>query len=186
MQRGLSIQTIVQRRLGVITSDVAEERSFIGRVSIPYLNANGDVSQIRYRAYGKSDRKYLGETGVKPAPYGVAALASPHPETGWQILHVCEGEFDAMILGQCGYSAIALPGVATWSEAVTMLVEPYEILVVWSDPDPAGDKMYSKVKQVCENALVLRPRLEQDVSDTYVADGEEAIHSAVAELLADS
>lgn len=182
LDRGLLPETIAAHRLGLISSDIADQQWYVDRISIPYINAMGQVSQIRYRAHGPDDKKYLGEPGVPASPYNIGNMVNPSPTTGWDELHIAEGEFDCMILSQVGLHSIGVPGATQWSDAFTVLAEPFDALYVWADPDSAGDKLVETIKKSCTSQPVIRVPLPEDVNDAYLSLGGDALLELAATI----
>lgn len=135
------------RKLGIETSDILAtglciERSggvrdfFQGLVTIPY-HVQGNVVMIR----GKDMRgKYFTPPNQKTRLFNVDALL------GAEEVVITEGEFDALVLAQMGYAAVASPGSNVWQQAWNGSFADARIVYAVFDPDDAGKIGAQKVK----------------------------------------
>lgn len=73
----------------------------VGAVSIPYRNVHGDIWNIRFRKL-TGEPKYLSIQGARTGMYGHDQIM------GSSVVHVCEGELDAVVLQRLGHQAVAL------------------------------------------------------------------------------
>lgn len=84
-------------RFGVVTAEVAQTISgaarYWGRLSIPTLDAQGQVVGITARALEGQEKKYLRPGGKKITPYNGDAALEAAKRDGWLLL--TEGELDA-------------------------------------------------------------------------------------------
>ncbi len=114
---------------------------FRDEITIPYL-AHGIAQQIRGRAIDPSveKNKYRTPPGDPVRLFNVDAAWSAEE------LIVCEGEFDAMILTQHGFSAVGVPGATGWKESFRGYITTVKKIWVMYDPDTAGQDQAVKVK----------------------------------------
>lgn len=146
-----------------------------GRLAIPFFNGNGDCVLIRFRDLtGSSPAKYLQIADSRNVPYNMPALIS-----GARTIIVCEGELDALTLTGMGFAAIGITGASAWKPHYRKLLDPFERVIVWGDPDDAGRAFNSTVKQSVRQAQPAY--LETDINDSYINDGGMEIISAFAE-----
>lgn len=101
-------------------------------VRIPYLDAAGDLQQIRWRRLGEGQPKYQSSTGAKAALYNVTdAVESP--------VYITEGEFDTISLVQAGFLAVGVPGATSFQPSWKWLFLGAQVHLVF-DGDEAGKK----------------------------------------------
>lgn len=119
--------------------------SLSGMVTIPYTIGGNTVS-VRGRAwpYGGQGMKYKTPAGHKARLYNVDACYGDEAE---QHLIVTEGEFDALVLGQMGFPAIAVPGAGTWQDRWDSYVASTKRLFTVFDRDPAGEQGTQKLRE---------------------------------------
>lgn len=109
---------------------------FKNRIIIPYY-VNGHVVLIRGKEIGG---KYFTPPGAKTRLFST--------DSAWTSDEVvlCEGEFDAMVLSQMGFTTVASPGANVWQDAWNGYFED-TLLYVMFDPDESGRKGAEKVKE---------------------------------------
>lgn len=162
--RGLTSETIEAAKLGY-----SVDGRFSDCIAIPYFDARGEWRLTRYRHLGDTLPKYEQPKGTSRHLYNVVASEEPR-------VAVCEGEFDALILGQIGWAAVAVPGAQAWQRGWRWLFRNCDLVVVITDADEAGDRAASKIAaQVGMVAPVERIELPAglDVSDLYLKDPDE-------------
>lgn len=169
-------------RLGVVTEDcLPEHRRFIGWLVIPYLGIDGRPVQLRFRCLQEHEHaghgKYMTMEGDPARVYNVQAIMEADAD-----IHVTEGEIDAIVLGMLGYPAVAIPGASGFQSHHRRMLAGFNRVFVWGDPDEAGAKFASKITRMMGQALSVR--LDNgDINDTYLTDGEAAIHAALAQSI---
>lgn len=183
MARGLDQEAVSIARLGVVSEDcLPEHRRFIGWLAIPYLGLDGRPVQIRFRCLTPGcshigHGKYMTMDGDPARVYNVQALVTADFD-----IHVTEGELDALILSMLGYPAVAIPGASGFQSHHRRMLAGFSRVFVWGDPDEAGAQFAGKVTRMMSQALAVR--LDHgDINDTYVSEGEAAIHAALAKSI---
>lgn len=173
-ERGLDVETVLGARLGVVVDPDPDHEMFAGWVSIPYLGLNGEVLKIRFRKRpGSQDKnKYMDVSHSFPRLYGVADVASDA-----DFICITEGEFDKLILNQCGLPAVALPGGTAWKPHYRKVLAGFDEIFVFGDPDPTGKKLNQAVRQSLRQAKPIK--LNADVTDEYLANGPDYIRELV-------
>lgn len=159
IERGLTAETIAKHKLGwadgklhahlkargfaneairgcnLINADGSD--FFVNRITIPYM-VNGQVLQIR----GKDPKgKYFTPPGDKVRPYNIDAARDA------TTLVVTEGEFDALVVEQLGYSTIGIPGANSWQESWNGYLETTRKVLAVFDRDEAGAKGFQKLSK---------------------------------------
>lgn len=165
-ERGLTIETMVDAQLGyapegnhlyrhlrdldyktadvlatglVVERDSKLQDSLGGMITIPY-KSSGNIVSIRGRAYPHVDGpKYKTLGGNKALLY--------NSDITWECdeFVITEGEFDALVMGQLGYRAVAVPGANTWQNSWDgYLANARRVWLVF-DRDEAGEKGAAKL-----------------------------------------
>lgn len=167
--RGLEEETVRMFRLGVVADPIPPHETMRGHIAIPYL-LNRRPLTVRSRNLGAGP-KYMQPSGEALRVYNVDAI---HRAT--DTLHVTEGEFDAMILTQCGLDAIAFPGANTFRGHHGRMLAGFNRIYIWGDPDQAGAEFSTKIlNRLPRSGRIVKLR-SGDVTETYLAGGEGAIH----------
>ena len=110
---------------------------FQGLVTLPY-HVNGSVVMIR----GKDmDGKYFTPPNQKTRLFNVDALRDAEEVV------ITEGEFDALVLEQMGFSAVACPGSNVWQDSWDGSFHDARLVYVVFDPDDAGKTGASKIRE---------------------------------------
>lgn len=174
--RGLTEETVLTARLGVVADPIPAHERYKGWLAIPYL-IQGQPVRVRFRCMANHDHKefshgkYGQPTGETILTYGVDDILAPG-----DTLHVTEGEFDRLILKQCGLPAIAFPGANTFKRHHGRMLAGFNKIYVWGDPDQAGaDFITTIVNRLPRSGRGVQLRAG-DVTDTYLLGGTEAIY----------
>lgn len=174
LDRGISKETALTSRLGVVVDPVLGHEAFRGRLAIPYIVADRPVS-MRFRCIEDHDcksrgcPKYIQESDEETRMYNVSALHRAHTE-----IEVTEGEFDALVLDQLGYPAVAIPGVNNWKPRHRRMLAGFSKIRVWGDPDAAGRDFVNKLCRSLRQARGVT-LTEGDVTETFLRSGEAEI-----------
>ena len=183
--RGIDQETSDGFGLGVVTDPIPEHDYLEGWLSIPYRNARGDVTKIRFRCIedhdGESCRdlghgKYLDVAGERQAVFNVGAILECEDD-----INIAEGEHDGMILTQLGLPAIAFPGAKSWRPHHKRMLAGIPHIYIWADPDQAGREFADRVREDLPHARVV-PLRDGDVGETFLAGGVDAINAALDRL----
>lgn len=165
--RGLTEETIRTNRLGVVSNAFPGHSRFDNFLVIPYLDRNNQPLTVRFRCLEDHNHrdfghgKYMSITDDIARMYNVKAIHQAKYE-----IHVTEGEFDALILNQCGLPAVAIPGASGWKPHYRRMLAGFNVVYVWPDPDDAGAKFSNAIQKAMYSARAVR--LEHgDVNDTF-------------------
>ena len=170
VDRGLAPETVWEAGLGYVgTPDERSHRRLEGSIEIPYIDARGRRVGARYRHLRLgTQRKYDQVHGTRAHLYGVSLTQEP-------VVHLTEGEFDALVLRQLGLSAVGVPGATAWKREWRWLFRDTDLVVVWTDADEAGkrarQRIAGSVSQVTDVRTVELPD-GMDVTDVYLEDPE--------------
>lgn len=162
-------------RLGVVLDPFPGHGKFYGFLSIPYIGHDGRVLTIRFRCLQEHDHRQYGHGKYMSIPedpariYNVRAVTQADEE-----IHVTEGEVDAITLNSVGLPAIAIPGAQGWSRHHKHVLEGFNRVWVWGDPDDAGAQFTQKVTRALPRAKGVRLP-GGDVNEIYRNGGRDAL-----------
>lgn len=167
--RGLTRETALTFRLGVVADPLPGHERYQGMLVIPYLHREGYPLTMRFRNLSGEGPKYLS------LPHDIARVFNTKAifDAGDEI-HVCEGEFDAMVLTQAGLPAVAFPGASTWRSKHRRMLGGFSKVWVWGDADEAGAEFANKVTRSMRTATKVRLPQGMDVTDYYLTNGRDA------------
>lgn len=175
--RGFSDETITRSRLGQVKEPYAGHEYLRGRLVIPYLGPNENVTNLRFRCLEHQDckaegcdSKYMSLSGYPARIYNVRALVS-----AGTTIEVTEGELDAVTLEQCGLHAVAIPGVENMPSYFSRMVAGFETVRLWADGDKAGRELIARFLKVVPWATAIRLPEGEDVNSILVAKGRAGL-----------
>lgn len=165
--RGITSDTAIYMRLGVVDEPLDWDSRTVGRLSIPYISRAG-ILDLRYRCLDGHDcnaegcARYLGEPGARTRLYHVGSVLRSE-----QGLAICEGEIDTITLLQLGIPAIGLPGSESWKARYARTLEDGAPFVVFADGDKAGRKLAAKLAGRLRDLRVVSLPEGEDVNSIY-------------------
>lgn len=176
-ERGITEDTAVAARLGVVVSPEPGHEHAINRLVIPYVDKKG-VYALKFRCLVHEDcraegcNKYVGITGQETSLYGVMATDSTA-----DTIHITEGELDCLILRQVfpGEPVVALPGTSSWKPHHPFHFSGFERVLVWADGDKAGQDLGNKIRKEVRAAEVVALPRGMDVTDVFLDSGAEVL-----------
>ena len=172
--RGLSLQDALTVRLGLVEEPLPGHEQFAGRLAIPYITPSG-VVDIRFRAVGHQEPKYMGMPGSQTRLYNVNALLS-----AGDIIAVTEGEIDAITLNyKCNIPSIGVPGANSWKKHYSRILQDFEKIYIFADGDQAGSEFARKVAQEVQGVTVINLPEGQDVNSLYLTHGAQYFQEKV-------
>jgi hypothetical protein len=119
-QRGISLDEAGEALLGVVVDPLPSHEAFEGRLAIPYVTPAG-VVDIRFRAMGLEEPKYMGLPGTQTRLYNVNGI---HDAESY--IAICEGELDTIIMHyKVGIPAIGVPGANAWKKHYNRLLHDF-------------------------------------------------------------
>lgn len=164
-ERGLSPKTIGKYRLGWVGKDLTDRLLGEGftvpdirnaglmtddnypvmwdRILIPYFERN-QVVTLRGKQIGGN---------VIQAKDTSVRLFTPDNLRGHKEVFVCEGEFDAMLLDQLGFPAVAIPGALSFQEHWVTWFDEARRVFVCLDADDAGRKGTARIQAMVGNRV---------------------------------
>jgi DNA primase len=171
--RGLTLQDVDTHRLGVVDEPLPGHENYKGRLVIPYLTKTG-VVDIRFRAMGESDVKYLGLPGAKTHLYNVLSTFNAQ-----DAIAVCEGEIDTITLNKCGIPSVGVPGVNNWKKHYTRILQDFETVYVFADGDQPGTDFAKNLARELSTVTVIQMPDGEDVNSVYCKGGPNAIRQRI-------
>ncbi|MFY1620013.1 toprim domain-containing protein [Micromonospora sp. WMMD736] len=186
LRRGISRETAATNRLGVVVDPAPGHGQYAGWLAIPYLRHDYQAVSVRFRCL--SPRCNVGVPGVKEQhDHGKYMSLEGEPNRVFYVpaihladdeIHVCEGEFDAMILNQVGLPAVAIPGASGWQNHHRRMLAGFSRVWVWGDPDDAGARFTAQITRAMRQARGVQLRIG-DVTETYQAQGAAGLYALV-------
>lgn len=169
--RGITREVAVTRRLGYVGEPVVGHESYTGRLALPYLTPSG-VVDVRFRRIADDDSpKYMSRPGAEINMYGVLAF-----QTNSDIIAVCEGEFDALVMDELvGVPAIGIPGAQAWRPYYWRAFEDFSKVYIFADGDQPGMDFAKKVATSVEQATIVAMPEGEDVNSMYLSEGPEGL-----------
>jgi hypothetical protein len=147
-----------------------------GGISIPYYDMSGGEMFRRRRGVPGDAQRFRQPAGVPLSPYGLWRLADLGAEG---VLHIAEGETDALTLWHHGYDALGLPGSGAARSLEAAHLAGVSELYVLPDNDAAGKAFADGVaRRLAElgyagrASVVSLPDGAKDVNDLYRRPGE--------------
>lgn len=176
--RGITEDTAVSARLGVVDEEAWNDTRSLHRLSIPYITRSG-VVDIRLRCLREHDcsevgcSKYIGRAGVVPRLYNVSDLVS-----AGNTIAITEGELDCLTLRQLGFHAVGIPGAQQWKPHWARLFEDFDRIQVFVDGDSGGAKFakawQSRFPQTVE---LIQMDEDEDVNSMFRKEGESYFYN---------
>lgn len=166
--RGITEDTIKKFNLG----------TYEGHIAFPYYKYETVIGyKIRKPLKDPGKPKMKSITGSKPYLYNIQNV-----EEGTELI-ICEGEFDTMIIDQCGYVNVVSVGagansLSTLIEQARDFFDKFEILIIVSDNDDAGqnmDKFF--VEEFGDKAKLIDKKLydRKDINEEYIMNGKDKV-----------
>lgn len=162
------------------------EEPYKGRIIIPYYDRQGKLIYWNARhIFPQAKMRYLGppkEVGIGKSD--VIYFPGSWPKTG-ELLHVCEGEFNALSLKLSGLDAAACGG-KNMSDKQALILADYRICLCL-DRDKAGKvgtSVMSDAVSMLESAsktkdklsVVRPPKPYKDWNEMYIAEGADMVY----------
>ena len=154
-------------------------RSYKGDIAFPYYKYESVLGyKTRKPVKDPGKPKMRSIPGSKPYLYNFHNLSDSFEE-----LIICEGEFDCMIIDQCGFNNVVSVGAGANSlgsliEQAKEFLDKYENLIIVSDNDEAGSNMDEKFTEMFgDKARLIDKKLYvmNDINEQYFKLGKESI-----------
>jgi DNA primase len=124
---------------------------------------------IRFRAMGLEEPKYMGISGTQTRLYNVNAIHKAQ-----NFIAICEGEIDTLTLDACvGIPAIGVPGANSWKKHYNRLLQDFEFIYVFADGDKAGIEFAKMLSKELSGVLTFTMPEGEDVNSMYLKEGSD-------------
>lgn len=163
------------------TIDTYGLMSYKGNIAFPYYSYS---TMIALKTRDLSKNKFVSQVeGGKPFLFGFQLLN----DKDYDELIITEGEFDCMVVNQCGYTNVVSVGCGATAlrslfEQAKSFLNKYENLIILSDNDEAGEDMDEAfVKEFGLKARLVDKNLytTKDINEEYYKNGKSAIDKLI-------
>ena len=169
ISRGINEETILKHSV----------KSYKGDIAFPYYKYESIVGyKTRKPIKNPTKPKMRSIPGSKPYLYNFQNL-----DNNFEELIICEGEFDCMIIDQCGFNNVVSVGAGANSlsslmEQAKEFLDQYQNLIIVSDNDESGSNMDETFVQMFgDKARLIDKKLYSmnDVNEEYFKKGKDGI-----------
>lgn len=178
------IDYIYKRGITTETIQAFELQSYKDRIAFPYYKLEtlvGVKTRLPKKHCKEDGEKMKSIPGSKPYLYNAKNI-----EPGGELI-LCEGEFDCMVIWQCGHKNVVSVGAGANSlssllDQAAELFAKYDSLIVVSDNDPSGDNMDKLFVEKFGNKVKLIDKKVYDLNDVneeYIKHGKEKIDKLI-------
>lgn len=179
LTRHLSVEEAQTFHLGVVVDPMPGHEGFKNRLAIPYITPSG-VVDIRFRAMGDMDPKYMGMVGAKTTMFNTPACFV-------QSKYICvtEGEFDCIMMSvKTNHPTVGIPGANNWKPHYSRILDDFDMVIILTDGDTAGAEFGKKITRELPNANVIAMPEGEDVNSVFIKLGKEWIDERVRNCIA--
>jgi len=179
LSRQLSVDEARVFHLGVVEDPLPGHEPYRGRLAIPYITPSG-VVDIRFRAIGNDDPKYMGLVGAKTTMFNTQACFVAD-----KYICVTEGEFDCIMMSsKTVHPTVGIPGANNWKPHYAKILDDFDIVIVLADGDAAGLEFGKKISRELGNVNIVSMPEGEDVNSMMIKQGSEWIDERIRECIA--
>ena len=176
--RHLSVEEAKTFHLGVVEDPLPGHEAYKGRLAIPYITPSG-VVDIRFRAMGNEDPKYMGLVGAKTTMFNTQACFVAD-----KYICVTEGEFDCIMMSvKTMHPTIGIPGANNWKPHYAKILDDFDVVIVLADGDPAGLEFGKKISRELGNVNIISMPDSEDVNSMMIKMGSEWLDGRIKECV---
>jgi len=176
--RHLSVEEAKTFHLGVVEDPLPGHEAYKGRLAIPYITPSG-VVDIRFRAMGNEDPKYMGLVGAKTTMFNTQACFVAD-----KYICVTEGEFDCIMMSvKTMHPTIGIPGANNWKPHYAKILDDFDVVIVLADGDPAGLEFGKKISRELGNVNIISMPDGEDVNSMMIKMGSEWLDGRIKECV---
>ena len=176
--RSLSVEEASIFHLGVVDEPLPGHEPYKGRLAIPYITPSG-VVDIRFRAMGIEEPKYLGLIGSKTTMFNTQACFVAN-----KYICVTEGEFDCIVMStKTLHPTVGIPGANNWKPHYNKILDDFDIVIVLADGDAAGLEFGKKISRELGNVNIISMPEGEDVNSVITKQGSEWIDERIRECI---
>ena len=178
--RNLSVEEAQRFHLGVVKDALPGHEQYLGRLAIPYITPSG-VVDIRFRALGNIDPKYMGMPGAKTSMFNAQTVL-----TASDYICVTEGEIDCITVSvKTTHPAVGIPGANNWKPFYSKILDDFDTVIVLADGDSAGMDFGKKVSRELGNVNIVQMPEGHDVNSIVMLEGAEFINERIRKCLSE-
>ncbi len=178
--RNLSVEEAQRFHLGVVRDALPGHEQYLGRLAIPYITPSG-VVDIRFRALGDVDPKYMGMPGAKTSMFNAQTVL-----TASDYICVTEGEIDCITVSvKTTHPAVGIPGANNWKPFYSKILDDFDTVIVLADGDSAGMDFGKKVSRELGNVNIVQMPEGHDVNSIVMLEGAEFINERIRKCLSE-
>lgn len=172
--RGIEEATAVNFNLGCSTTAI--DGVSMPCIVLPHFSPAGDkIVLVKKRTF--PEKNYVREAGMASCLFGENLIADANNNA---TVYVCEGEFDAIILWQCGFKAVVsgTTGAGSFQTDWVNKLERFSKIVIAYDADSAGkDGSIELSKRLGEDRvrIVQMPADCKDINDVFLSSGTDGV-----------
>jgi len=177
-KRGISAEMGNRYGLGFTGDNPHGEYSrFRNMISIPNINRNMQPVGVKFRRLSDDGGpKYDQPAGQVQRLFNLRSL-----NHAGNVIHIAEGELDAISLSLAGAPAVGVPGASAWKQYHHLLFEQYQMVVVWFDDDEAGRGLLKTIKATGLPVVGARVPDCKDPNDFLACYGLDALTTVIRE-----
>ena len=176
--RHLSVEEASTFHLGVVEDPLPGHEAYKGRLAIPYITPSG-VVDIRFRAIGNEDPKYMGLVGAKTTMFNTQACFVAD-----KYICVTEGEFDCIMMSvKTMHPTIGIPGANNWKPHYAKILDDFDVVIVLADGDSAGLEFGKKISRELSNVNIISMPDGEDVNSMMIKMGSEWLDGRIKECV---
>lgn len=167
--RGIAEETIRKFNIGTYRNQIA----------FPYYKYESVVGyKLRKPVQDPGKPKMTNIVGSKPFLFNIQNVDIDNPE-----LILCEGEFDCMVIYQCGFTNVVSVGAGANSlksilEQAKDFINKFKSLIIVSDNDEAGQNMDKTMAELLGDKVKLIDKklyTSKDINEEYLIHGKDKI-----------
>jgi 5S rRNA maturation endonuclease (ribonuclease M5) len=179
LSRQLSVDEARVFHLGVVEDPLPGHEPYKGRLAIPYITPSG-VVDIRFRALGNDDPKYMGLVGAKTTMFNTQACFVAD-----KYICVTEGEFDCIMMSsKTVHPTVGIPGANNWKPHYAKILDDFDIVIVLADGDAAGLEFGKKISRELGNVNIVSMPEGEDVNSMMIKQGSDWVDERIRECIA--
>jgi len=179
LSRQLSVDEARVFHLGVVEDPLPGHEPYRGRLAIPYITPSG-VVDIRFRAIGNDDPKYMGLVGAKTTMFNTQACFVAD-----KYICVTEGEFDCIMMSsKTVHPTVGIPGANNWKPHYAKILDDFDIVIVLADGDAAGLEFGKKISRELGNVNIVSMPEGEDVNSMMIRQGSDWVDERIRECIA--
>jgi len=172
------VEYIGKRGITEATIKEFDLATYENKIAFPYVKHETTIGYKTRKPIKNPGKPKMGSiTGSKPYLFN-----SQNVTKGTELI-ICEGEFDCMVINQCGYKNVVSVGAGANSmnaliEQAKDFLKQFDILIIVSDNDEAGnnmDKFFTETFGDKAKLIDKKLYLFNDINEEFIKNGKEKI-----------